>query len=176
MIIVLEGCDCVGKSTFAEMLSKKTGYEVLKGSSFEISGLGEDGMFEHMMSLLDMDNIIIDRFMYSNLVYGVLYDYPMMTTEQYRKLTIKMRKKSVVIYLHASKIIIAERMRDRGEDRVDKSEITSILDMYKKEMTGYFAPKVMISLDTTVSDFNVATSMVKSIIDSDETKIYIKNT
>lgn len=175
-IIVLEGCDCVGKTTFAKMLSDKTGYGIVRGSSFEISQLGAEGMFERMMSILDCNNIIVDRFFYSNLVYGRLYNYPMMTREQYEQLTEKLNKKAVVLYLHASQKVIAERMQNRGDDMIKVSEIGDILEGYINEFYGIHRPKLMLSIDTSESNFNVATAMVKEIVDEDLTKTYIKNT
>lgn len=173
-IIVLEGCDCVGKTTFAEMLAKKTGYEIVKGSSFEISELGADGMYEHMMELLDRDNIIIDRFFYSNLVYGKLYRYPMMDVSQYMNLATKLNQRALLVYLQASPFIIAERMAKRGDDMIKIADINGIVEEYSNEITGRFMPKMMISLDTTISDFNIATGMINEIISQDLTKTYIR--
>jgi thymidylate kinase len=158
------------------MLAEKTGYEIVKGSSFEISKLGQDGMFEHMMSLLDRDNIIIDRFFYSNLVYGSIYNYPMMTLPQYLELAIKMNKKALVVYLQASQFTIAERMLSRGDDMIKVGDISRIVDTYNNNINGIFMPKTMLSLDTTNSDSNISTSMVKEMIDGDMFKTYIKTT
>jgi thymidylate kinase len=176
MIVIAEGCDCVGKTTFAEMLAEKTGYEVVKGSSFEIAELGQFGMYEHMWKLLDRDNIIIDRFLYSNLVYGSIYNYPMMQPIQYHSLVQKLNKTAIVIYLQAHQYVIAERMATRGDDMIKVQDINLILDSYNNNINGVFMPKTMLSLDTTDSDFNVATSMVKDMIDSDMLKTYIKAT
>lgn len=176
MITVLEGCDCTGKTTFASELSERTGYEIVKGSSFEIAKLGQDGMFEHMMSLLDRDNIIIDRFFYSNLVYGYLYKYPMMRVEQYAQLRKKLNKTSLVIYLHTNQFVIQERMAKRGDDDIDSSDVTKILEHYDITMHGIFSPKTMISLETSDSNFSFATSMVSEFINQDITKTYIKAT
>ena len=176
MIIVLEGCDCVGKTTFAEMLSEKTGYEIVKGSSFEISELGADGMFNHMMELLDRDNIIIDRFFYSNLVYGELYNYPMMSPIQYMKLTEKLNKKALVLYLQASPYVIAERMAIRGDDMIKVQDIGSILGTYLQDMNGIFMPKLMLSIDTTVSNFDYLTDMIKGVIKQETFRKFIETT
>lgn len=173
-IVILEGSDCTGKTTFCEMLAEKTGYEILKGSSFKISELGADGMFEHMMNLLDKKNIIIDRFFYSNLVYGKLYNYPMMRESQYMRLANRLNETALVVYLHANPITIAERMNIRGDDMVKVDDIYNILEGYKKEMNGIFAPKLSLSFDTTESNFNVATSLVKEFVDLNEYKMYFK--
>jgi thymidylate kinase len=174
MIICLEGCDCVGKTTFAQMLSERTGYEIVKGSSFEISELGQEGMFKHMMELLDRDNIIIDRFFYSNLVYGLIYNYPTMTKEQFTKLNAKLNKTGLVVYLHAGEKVIRQRMASRGDDMIKADDINTILYYYRLGMHGEQAPKTMISLETSDSDFKFATAMVSEFINQDMTKTYIK--
>jgi thymidylate kinase len=174
MIIIMEGCDCTGKTTFAEMLAEKTGFEVVKGSSFEIAELGQFGMYEHMWNLLDRDNIIIDRFLYSNLVYGSIYNYPMMQPIQYMSLVEKLNRRALVVYLQASPIVISERMAIRGDDMIKADDIHTILASYNNNINGLFMPKTMLSLDTTNSNFNVATAMVTEFIDS--AKTYIKAT
>ncbi|QPK89865.1 deoxynucleoside kinase [Bacillus velezensis] len=177
MIVVLEGCDCVGKTTFAEMLSKKTGYKIEKGSSFEISKLGADAMYRHMKSLLQKDNIIIDRFFYSNLVYGELFGYPMMNMEQINDLNNDLSKKGLVIYLKAKPSTIQERMYNRGDDMVSHSDINDILNGYKMWMGDAFVtPRTMLSLDTTQLNPNIATSMVCEMLNQDMLKTHIKAT
>lgn len=176
MIVILEGVDCVGKTTFAQELAKKTGYEIVKGSSFEIANLGQDGMFEHMMSLLDKKNIIIDRFFYSNLVYGYLYKYPMMNLNQYFELSKKLNKTGLVVYLHTNQFIIKERMENRGDDMIKSDEIVRILERYDITMHGLYSPKTMISLETSDSDFSIATTMISDFIQQDTTRTYIKTT
>lgn len=148
-IIVLEGCDCSGKSTFAQQLAEKLGYEIVKGSSFEISELGQDGMFEHMSKLLDRENIIIDRFLYSNLVYGSLFDYPMMTPDQYDSLVEKLDEKAFLVYMYAHKDKLAYRMSNRGDDMIKVENIENILALYNTEMFGDFRPTLTLNVDTT---------------------------
>jgi thymidylate kinase len=174
MIIVLEGSDCVGKTTFANTLAEKTGYEVVKGSSFEISELGADGMFNHMMDLLDRDNIIIDRFFYSNLVYGRLFNYPMMTLEQYDMLVDKLDRKALLLYLHAPEGIITHRMSKRGDDMIKADNIEDILNGYMDELYGDFRPKFKLVFDTSTMDTNKATAMIKEIVEQDMFKTFIK--
>lgn len=164
MAIILEGCDAVGKTTFAEILAKKTGFEVVKGSSFEISELGADGMFKHMMELLDRDDIIIDRFLYSNLVYGRLFDYPMMTPSQYDQLVEKLDETSLLVYLHAPQEIIKWRMEKRGDDMIEPKDIADILSSYMIELYTDYRPSLMISFDTTDTDFERETDLITDIM------------
>lgn len=173
--IIIEGCDCVGKTTFAEMLAEKTGYEIVKGSSFEISELGADGMFNHMMELLDRKNIIIDRFFYSNLVYGKLYNYPMMTPDQYDMLVEKMDKSAMLVYLHAHEGVIKFRMNKRGDDMIKQDDIQDIVESYKDELAGDFRPKTMLSLETGNLNFSFATGLVRDIVELDSFRMLTKN-
>lgn len=175
MIIILEGCDCVGKSTFAEKLAERTGFEVVKGSSFEISELGADGMFEHMMALLDRKNIIIDRFFYSNIVYGFMYNYPVMSIDQYLELCDKMNEKALLVYLSAPTPVLQERMEKRGDDMIKVDEIGYIKEAYRDVLHGMTNPKLMLSLRTDGANFDMATSMVAEFVEHQETKMYIHN-
>ncbi|AKQ08398.1 thymidylate kinase [Bacillus phage PBC2] len=175
MIIILEGCDCVGKTTFANKLSERTGYEIVKGSSFEISELGADGMFEHMMELLDRNDIIIDRFYQSNYIYGSKYNYPMMSYEQYSALIEKMNKRALVVYLYAPVEVLEERMKNRGDEHIKTDDIKDIMETYRKVMTSKTAPRTMLSLNTHDSNFDIATSMVSEFAKMQETKMYIRN-
>jgi len=175
MIIILEGCDCAGKTTFAEKLSERTGYEIVKGSSFEISELGADGMFKHMMDLLDRENIIIDRFFYSNAIYGDMYDYPTMEVDQYVKLRNKMNEKALLVYLHAPTHILESRMRKRGDDMIKVEDIRDIKEYYRDVLQGLLTPKTLLSLDTNESNFDIATSMVAEFVKLQETAMYIHN-
>jgi len=164
-IILLEGCDGVGKTTFANELSKKTGYEVLRGSSFEISELGAEGMFNHMMELLDKENVIIDRFMWSNIVYGNLFDYPLMTANQYDALIDKLDSKdSLLVYLYAPIGTINYRIDNRGDDKIKKENINEIVEYYNKELYGQFRPKIMLSLDTSIMSVANSTDVVTGFI------------
>lgn len=81
-MIILEGTDCRYKSTIADKLSKELGYPVIKGSSFELAKSGNEKLFEHFNKLADEDNVIIDRYIYSNLVYAKKFkDYSILTEE-----------------------------------------------------------------------------------------------
>jgi thymidylate kinase len=177
MVIILEGCDCVGKTTFAEELARQTGYEVIKGSSFEISQLGADGMYKHMSDLLDRDNIIIDRFYLSNYVYGNLYNYPTMSDLQFEKLAIKTDFSALTIYLTASEDTIKYRMSNRGDDMIKTDEVTKILGKYEEGIRNYnTGNRFLLRFDTGLSITNteLTVSMVTAFINNAETSTFIK--
>jgi cytidylate kinase len=73
MLIILEGNECNFKSTVAEKLSNLIGFNVVKGSSFEMSKTTNEELFNKFNQLSNLNRTIIDRFIYSNLVYASLY-------------------------------------------------------------------------------------------------------
>jgi len=176
-IIILEGCDCTGKTTLANELAKRTGYEIVKGSSFEISQLGADGMFEYMMGLLDRDNIIIDRFYHSNYVYGFLYDYPLLKASQFFELADKTDKRAVVVYLHANERVIANRMVERGDKDINVQDVKNIIKRYNEIICHpILANKMTIQINTTYShDVKLTAAMLTEFINLQETNMFIYN-
>ncbi|AQS44187.1 AAA family ATPase [Bacillus velezensis] len=132
-MIILEGTDCCYKSTVAEKLSKELGYPVIKGSSFELAKSGNEKLFEHFNKLADEDNVIIDRYIYSNLAYAKKFkDYSILTEEQQRAIEEKIRDKAKVIYLHADPKVIKQRLRDRGDEYITERDIEPVLELYNQ--------------------------------------------
>lgn len=175
-IIILEGCDAVGKSSIAEDLARITGFEIVKGSSFEISQLGEQGMFEYMMDLLDRENIIIDRFFWSNYVYGNLYNYPTMSDYQFTRLANKAERSALTVYITANEKIIKERMINRGDDMIKSDEVDSILNKYE-EVISYpkTSQKMILRFDNTfISNEHIAL-VISEVAKLDETKMFMKH-
>ncbi|AKF30959.1 MULTISPECIES: AAA family ATPase [Bacillus amyloliquefaciens group] len=134
-MIILEGTDCCYKSTVADKLSKELGYPVIKGSSFELAKSGNKKLFEHFNKLADEDNVIIDRYIYSNLVYARKFkDYSILTEEQQRTIEKKIRDKAKVIYLHADPKVIKQRLSERGDEYINDRDIEPVLELYREVM------------------------------------------
>ncbi|MCY8513740.1 deoxynucleoside kinase [Bacillus atrophaeus] len=132
-LIILEGPDCCFKSTVAEKLSKELKYPIIKGSSFELATSGNEKLFEHFNKLADEDNVIIDRFIYSNLVYARKFkDYSILTEQQLRIIENKIKMKAKVVYLHADPKIIQQRLIERGDEYIVDEDIEPVLDLYNK--------------------------------------------
>ncbi|MCM3278219.1 AAA family ATPase [Bacillus velezensis] len=135
-MIILEGADCCYKSTVADKLSKELGYPVIKGSSFELAKSGNEKLFEHFNKLADEDNVIIDRYIYSNLVYAREFkDYSILTEEQQRAIEEKIRGKAKVIYLHADSKVIKQRLLERGDEYINDRDIEPVLELYREVMS-----------------------------------------
>ncbi|AWD87944.1 SPBc2 prophage-derived uncharacterized protein YorR [Bacillus velezensis] len=135
-MIILEGTDCCYKSTVADKLSKELGYPVIKGSSFELAKSGNEKLFEHFNKLADEDNVIIDRYIYSNLVYARKFkDYSILTEDQQREIEEKIRYKAKVVYLHADPKVIKQRLLERGDEYINDRDIEPVLELYREVMS-----------------------------------------
>ncbi|MEC1665780.1 nucleoside/nucleotide kinase family protein [Bacillus halotolerans] len=135
-LIILEGPDCCFKSTVAGKLSKELKYPIIKGSSFELATSGNEKLFEHFNKIADEDNVIIDRFVYSNLVYAKKFkDYSILTEQQLRIIEDKIKTKAKVVYLQADSKYIKKRLRERGDEYIEELDIDPILELYREVMS-----------------------------------------
>jgi len=135
-VFILEGCDAVGKSTLSTALSQKLNMSVYHGSSFEASKSSNEVLFNSFLKYTDMDDIIIDRYTYSNLVYATLYkDYSIITYEQLERIEGLIKDKAVLVYLYADSETIKDRLSNRGDDYVKANMIDSILSEYEKVLS-----------------------------------------
>lgn len=135
MLIILEGNECCFKTTVAEKLSKQLNIPVVKGSSFEFSQCTNEELFERFKELAQLDNVIIDRFIYSNRVYATLYeDYAILSNEQRHYIEDIIRHKSTVYYLFADDEIIKQRISQRGDDYVNLDMVSNINNFYSNIM------------------------------------------
>lgn len=149
MIIIVEGPDGSGKDTFIENLVKLTGVRHVRGSSFEISQGGPDKMYEKWMNmLLEEDDIIINRFCYSNLVYGPMYGYPTITKEQAREINELVNDRAIVYYIDADTDIIVDRIKKRGDDDIKPEEIKDLQASYE-HMWKIMKPKMLVKIDSS---------------------------
>jgi len=135
MFIIIEGSDAAGKTTLIKQLKERLGYEVVKGSSFEHSQCTQEELYNKFdRMVIDYDNnVIFDRFIYSNYVYASLYgDYAILSAEQRASVEWVINHMSVVIYLHAPVDVLTERINIRGDDYVKAERIPAILDKYEE--------------------------------------------
>lgn len=132
--IILEGSDASRKSTIAHKLTKRlSGSKYVHGSSFENAKTDNETLFKGFMELAKHDSdqqLILDRFIYSNLVYASIYkDYSIIDRDQALAIQAAMGE-SLLVYLYASEDELIRRMKERGEDEVKPSEVSKILAKY----------------------------------------------
>lgn len=132
-VIIVEGCDCSGKTTLIKELHDKTGFEVVKGSDFKMAENGIEHMYNYMIDVFSKkENIILDRSFISNMVYAPLFDKNSLTYLQISNLIKKAMGKSFTIYLHSSPETIKERLIIRGDDYIKVENIEDIIESYDK--------------------------------------------
>lgn len=139
MLFIIEGADGSGKTSFAEMLSKQTGYPILHRSQPK----DEDEkvrMFDEYMRLASSSkNVILDRCWYSEMVYGpVMRDESVLSYPDMYKLERAAKKHGAIIIYCTDKIeTLWKRCQRRGEDYiVDANTYKQIYDGYEELMRG----------------------------------------
>ncbi len=133
MIIILEGCDKVGKTTYANAL-KKSGFEVVK---FSAPRDGED-LFNSYMSFLETvksnKNYVLDRFFIGEMVYGPIYrGKSQFTIKQYNEIENKILSMPH-LFIHFTNTIpfVINKFREDDEVFAKIKDIPDILRAYKK--------------------------------------------
>ncbi len=145
MLIILEGVDGTYKSTVGRFLSSYSQKELYKGppirvyqgSSFESAQSNNKDLLKYYLDLISGGpSMILDRFIYSNLVYADQFkDYSILDPDQVKAIeTIcdTLYEEVILVYLYAEEKIIAERLADRGDDYIKKKDIGGLLKRYDR--------------------------------------------
>lgn len=147
-LIILEGNECVYKTTVAEKLRKAIGYEVKKGSSFEMSMGTNQELYDAFNRMTYWENTIVDRFVYSNRVYASLYPkYTLLEDDQYIDIQEKIKDKSLVVYLYADVDVLKERMSVRGDEYIKEDGLEDI-NIFYSDIMGSAVAKQVLYIDT----------------------------
>lgn len=164
MNIIIEGVDGSYKSTVAQKLHNRLGYPIVKGSSFEFAKGSSEDLFNFKKSILTKDDQIIDRSLFSNLVYATIYpEYTRLNGIQQKKLEAVIRENSVVVYLTASPDTIISRLEQRGDEYVSTDKVASIITEYSRVMSQAVEDDVKIyTFDTGVLSSD---SVVEQIVE-----------
>lgn len=167
MNIIIEGLDCTYKSTVANKLSKKINFPVLKGSSFELSSCSNSELYAHFLELTALEKSIIDRSIYSNLVYASLYDgYAMITEEQRAVIENRLRSNSLVVYLTASIDTIVDRLNERGDEYIVPNKVGEIVSKYNEIMSSAVKNDIRVhTFDTGILSSNDVVEQVIELLD-----------
>lgn len=148
-MIILEGNECCFKTTISDKLTKKLGWKYVKGSSFELAQCTQEELFTRFMeNALSNTNVVIDRFIYSNLVYADIYqDFMKINKSQQRMIeSILEAKEAKVVYLYADIDVLTNRMNERGDEYIGVDRLQDIDDKYNDVMSN--TDMKYISVDT----------------------------
>lgn len=137
VMIILEGNEANFKTTIANKLHAKLNLPIVKGSTFEFAANGNEELFNRMNDLAKLDNVILDRFIYSNLVYADLYDdFSILNTDQVKNIESQIKDKALLIYLYAPTDTLIKRVEERGDEYVATDRLEGINLKYTEVMAN----------------------------------------
>lgn len=136
--IILFGNELNFKTTIANKLNDKLdNYNIVKGSSFELAKLSQDKIFAHFLDLALKDNLIIDRYIWCNLVYADIYnDYSMINDKQRNMIESLLELfNAKIYYLYTDIDTLKERFNKRGDNYVDIDKLELINNKYEEVLS-----------------------------------------
>jgi len=155
MILIIEGCDGVGKGYLIEKLSKKLHNSLIMknldrpidGSITERTKIKE--RYISMLSCLNLfDNIyfIFDRYHASEMIYGFKRGYEAKDDIFFKKLEEKIKKyPHLLILIDRNEDEIKDVFRNRGDDFINESEIEDIRKRYYDFYNHSILNKIIIN-------------------------------
>ncbi len=168
MHLIFEACDAGGKTSAIEELHKLLGWKVIKGSSFELAQCNSMELLKkfHDMSLDNYkENVIFDRFIYSNAVYADIYkDYTLLSDEVRSALEEDFPPNSKIVYLHADIETLTDRLNSRGDDYVKAEKIPLIIKKYNEVLTKVNENIEIIPINTSQRTPKEVAEYIVSII------------
>lgn len=156
MLIILEGCDCSGKTTLAENLAKVFDAEIIHCSQ---NTQNDFFYFYDIFEKSKKCNIIADRFCYGQFVYQQEKDRPLRSDEKsaaYNLLQLEydmLRSGSVkVVYVTARISTIKNRLEHRSEELINGLSVEEVLCRYKQVFQDSLMP--VITWNTDIEEEN----------------------
>jgi thymidylate kinase len=146
--LVLEGPDGVGKSTLAERLSARYGFQVVHSPQTP----DHLDLADRYRSLLDgAGRILFDRCFVSELVYGPLYrGRSRITWSQAIDLAESViARTGLIVHLTAPPAVIRRRLLDRDGEAVSLEEISTLVTCYQRVFSSLADYTRVLTLDTT---------------------------
>lgn len=135
MFIIIVGPDGAGKTTLAKQLAKQTGFEVIKRDKPKTTEEKRRMFEEYCHLILQKNNIIFDRFVHCELIYGpIKRDEHNVSKEEVEYIESLLAMKGAII-IHCTDDLekLWGRCVARGEDYITEKEMLSdIVKGYKK--------------------------------------------
>lgn len=165
MVVILEGCDCAGKSTCFDMMDKSSG-------RFEKGVAGADMEFARanleMDLLLDL-YVVHDRHpLIDDLVYSQVFTHEQSKYIDRLDEISKLINQCLIIYFECDDNVIAQRMAARGDDYVTKSQIPEIKSEYERVFELLKVNPMRV--DTTNADPETVFNKVMEVINHEKLK------
>lgn len=137
MLIILEGPDCVGKSTLASKFEAWLPWQAPLARRLKASPPGDVHPLDaYVAPLLDFgpnDLIICDRWHFGEVVYPIVMERPTKMTRwifDYIELFLQSRG-ALTVVMHESTEELLRRYRERGDDYVSEAELAYSATVYR---------------------------------------------
>ena len=147
MLIILEGCDGVGKTTLANML--KSTLDDAEIIHCNVDTPNDYDFFKRIVQAAGKKNIIADRFCYGQFVYneeedrplsydaGDIYDNPYHGLHKLETYMIDLPYSVKLIYVYTDPETACQRVIDRDGDEFEEVGGHTMLDTIKAIMHSY---------------------------------------
>jgi thymidylate kinase len=150
-VVVLEGCDGTGKTTFASVLAERHGYAIVHSGR---TPDGADLARRYRAILASSGKVVLDRSFISELVYGPLdHGRSRLALPAAIDLARRVaRRGGVLVHLTGHPDIITARLRRRDGTAPAAGRIRAIINAYHNAfaMLGGTAP--VVTADTTAPE------------------------
>jgi thymidylate kinase len=147
-VIVLEGCDGVGKTTLAAALAARHGYAIVHGAR---TPEGTDLFAKYCAILTRPGPLVLDRSFVSELVYGPLErGRSRLTFRDATRLAVAVAERDgILVHLTGQPEQIAARLLARDGHAPPLQHIRALMDAYVDVLTDLAAHAPVITIDTT---------------------------
>ena len=113
MLIILEGCDCSGKTTLAKKLQFITGAKIIHCTT---DTPNDFWFFSNIIQMSETHDIITDRFCYGQFVYQNPEERKL-TSEELCSLELNLiNRDAKLVYVRANPEDIEKRLEERNEE------------------------------------------------------------
>lgn len=155
MIVILEGLDKTGKTTFANKICAKFGFKYIK-----VSQPVTNNPFMEYLSLIDKlnlnENYICDRMYLGERVYGPIYRGNDLTDEQQLYLEMYLlRHKLIFVYCEQDISIINENFKKKNEEFTKIKDIESLILKYQIALSKSILPIFRYSYSRKLDEYLV---------------------
>ncbi len=157
-MVIIEGCDAVGKSTLAKWLAKELGYDYFKDSFHKLGTKYYIGN-----ALKKPFNIVSDRFHLGEYVYPTVKQdgrVPMPVWHQLMVERILLTKTTVLILCETDIETIWHNFDTRGEDFITKEQAVDVVRLFNERFDVSILPK--IKFNYKLNDQNDLLKFIKS--------------
>lgn len=172
-LIIIDGVDCSGKSTFVERISKDKRFRnslLIKNNYRPSDESGIDQVKENYIQMRNMlqglngfEYVIIDRWYMSEIVYGILRGYEPFEDEWYMTfddILVDLTKAGVfekIIFIHMCPSLeeIKNRFAKRGDEHIKEEQIEILWKRYIKFTTNFSKLPYIVMADNGQTELDL---------------------